>query len=357
MKINIYLILRLFLIATVILLGWYFSDILLYLFFAFIFSLIGKPVARAIHSIHIYKYRISYNTGTVLTMLLFISIILLAIFVIVPMIAREMNAIATVNYDELTVNLGILVEQVQNFLHQNGMIEPHETLVGMITAEIKNIVSFAAFSNVVGGFLSATGSFLFALFCILFFTFFFIKDDFTLDSIASVVFGKQPIVNVSEVSDKINKLLSRYFIGLSIEVFSMILLLYIGLLLFGVKGALLFAVFGGILNIIPYLGPIIGVTACCLFGTVDCLSIHEYHSVLPTIFSIAGVFLGANLIDNLLLQPIIYSQSIKVHPVEVFIVVIMAGTLAGITGMIIAIPVYTIIRTIALELVKFMNAK
>ncbi|MDR0815711.1 MAG: AI-2E family transporter, partial [Bacteroidales bacterium] len=202
-----------------------------------------------------------------------------------------------------------------------------------------------------------TGSFLFALFCILFFTFFFIKDDFTLDSIASFVFGKQQIVNVSEVSDKINRLLSRYFIGLSIEVFSMIVLLYIGLLLFGVKGALLFAVFGGILNIIPYLGPIIGVTACCLFGTVDCLSINEYHSVLPTVLAIGGVFLGANLIDNLLLQPIIYSQSIKVHPVEVFIVVIMGGTLAGITGMIIAIPVYTIIRTIAVEIVKFMNAK
>ncbi|MDR0713159.1 MAG: AI-2E family transporter [Bacteroidales bacterium] len=357
MKINIYIVLRVLLISTVVLLGWYFSDILLYLFFAFIFSLIGRPIARKISSVRIYKYRISYGIGTLCTMLLFILLLSLVMLILIPMLVGEMQTLAHVNYDELAVSLKIFLNDIQQFLHQNRMIDPNETVMDILTSEIKRFVSFTSFSNILSGFLSVTSSILFALFCILFFSFFFIKDDFSLEDIAMFVFGKQNLVNVKEISQKISYLLSRYFIGLTLEVFCMIVLIYVGLIIFGIKGALLFAVFGGILNIVPYLGPITGTATCCLFGMIDCVSINEFQAVLPTVVKIAGVFIVANLIDNLLLQPFIYSQSLKTHPVEIFIVLIMGGTLAGIIGMIIAIPVYMIIRTVTVELIGFMNTK
>jgi len=159
------------------------------------------------------------------------------------------------------------------------------------------------------------------------------------------------------VSEKINHLLSRYYIGLFIEIVSMITLLYVGMALLGVKNALLMAFFGGVLNAIPYLGPLIGVLGSCLFGAVDCLSASEYQAILPTVLKIGGTFVFANLIDNIVLQPIIYSKSVKAHPVEIFLVIIMGGSFAGIMGMLFAIPVYTMIRTIVIEIFNYVNTK
>jgi len=137
----------------------------------------------------------------------------------------------------------------------------------------------------------------------------------------------------------------------------MIILLYVGMAILGVKGALLMAFIGGLLNAIPYLGPLIGALCACLFGAVDCLAANEYHTILPTVLKIAGTFIGANLIDNIVLQPLIYSKSVKTHPVEIFLVIIMAGSFAGILGMLFAIPVYTMIRTIVIEIFNYVYTK
>jgi predicted PurR-regulated permease PerM len=71
--------------------------------------------------------------------------------------------------------------------------------------------------------------------------------------------------------------------------------------------------------------------------------------VVYVVFIVIGVFAAANLIDNTVLQPLIYSNSVKAHPVEIFLVILIAGSLAGIPGMILAIPTYTMLRVIAKE--------
>ena len=195
------------------------------------------------------------------------------------------------------------------------------------------------------------------LFAILFLTFFFMKDDIRLDRMLQPLIGEQHAIKLTVVSGKINRLLSRYYIGLLIEICSMITLLYISLAVFGIRSAFLMAVLGGLLNAIPYLGPLIGGIIACLFSIANCLSIGDYQSILPTLLEIAGAFLVANLTDNLVLQPLIYSKSVKTHPVEIFLVVIMGGTFAGVLGMLFAIPVYTMIRTIMIELFHYVNTK
>ncbi|MEZ5197758.1 MAG: AI-2E family transporter [Bacteroidales bacterium] len=72
-----------------------------------------------------------------------------------------------------------------------------------------------------------------------------------------------------------------------------------------------------------------------------------YEDIIPISTIIVGTFLVANLIDNMILQPLIYSTSVKAHPIEIFLVILMAGSLAGIPGMILAIPGYTVLRIIA----------
>jgi len=355
MKISINVVVRVFAVLLVLTLAWYFSNLALYIFLAFIFSLIGKPIAQRISSIKIYKHHIPYGISTLLTMMVFILFFVMILLFFVPMLTHEAQRIANINYDDLSRNMSYLLDNVQDFLYNNNLMDHNETLVGLVTVEIRDLASLTNFSSLLGGIMSATGSFLMGLFAVFFITFFIIKDDIRLDGLAQLLIGEQHTVRLTVVSEKITHLLSRYYIGLLIEIASMITLLYIGMAIFGIRGALLMAFFGGMLNAIPYLGPLIGVFCSCLFGAVDCLSVNDYHAILPATLEIAGVFVVANLIDNLVLQPIIYSQSVKAHPVEIFLVIIMGGSFAGVMGMLFAIPVYTMIRTIVIELFNYMN--
>ena len=64
---------------------------------------------------------------------------------------------------------------------------------------------------------------------------------------------------------------------------------------------------------------------------------------------ILAIMLTAQLIDNFIYQPLIYSTSIKAHPLEIFIVLLMAGHIGGTIGMLVAVPAYTIVRVIAIR--------
>jgi len=359
MKVNINssLLLRVCAILLVLALGWYFSGLVLYIFLAFVFSLIGKPIAQLFHRIKIYKYRIPYGVSAFLTMLVFILFVVLIFRFFVPMLTREAKVFAGINYDDLSRNLSYLLDNVQDFLYSNNLMAEHETLVGLVTENIKDFANLTNFSNLLGGVVSATGSFLMGLFAVFFLTFFFIKDDIRLEGLAQFFFDEKHADRLTVVSEKINTLLSRYFIGLLVEIATMIILLYIGMAIFGIRAALLMAFFGGMLNAIPYLGPLIGVLCSCLFGAVNCLSVNDYQAIMPVMLEIGGTFIVANLIDNIVLQPLIYSQSVKAHPVEIFLVIIMGGSFAGILGMLFAIPVYTMLRTIVVEIFNYVKTK
>jgi len=355
--INLKILLQICSIILFLLLAWHFFDLLIYVFIAFIFSLIGKPIAKTINRIKIFQFSIPYWLCTLFTMSVFVLCIVMTFVFFVPVLSKETQRFAAINYDDLAQNLSFLLNNVQAFLLSNNLIDQHETLVGLVTNEIKNFANFTNFSNIVGGLMSATGSFLMGVFAVFFLTFFFMKDDIRLVGVAQLFFDEKHADRLTFVAEKINKLLSRYFIGLLIEVVSMITLLYIGMALFGIKGAFLMAFLGGTLNAIPYLGPLIGVLCSCLFGAVDCLAANEYQDILPTVLKIAGTFVAANIIDNIVLQPIIYSRSVKAHPVEIFLVIIMGGSIAGIPGMLFAIPVYTMIRTIIIEIFKYVKSQ
>jgi predicted PurR-regulated permease PerM len=93
-----------------------------------------------------------------------------------------------------------------------------------------------------------------------------------------------------------------------------------------------------------------------MFGAADCIAVSKYGDIAPTLLKITGTFAVANLIDNIVLQPLIHSNSVKAHPIEIFLVIIMGGTLAGIAGMFFAIPVYTMLRTTVIELFKYVQS-
>jgi len=357
LKISYNLIFRICALIGLIVFAYIFPDIILYFFLAFICTLIGKPIAAAIGKIRIFKRTLPRSICTVLTLLIFISLMLLSILFFVPSLVKELKVLDNLDYNKIIANLNIFFNEVQDFLYEKNFLESNQTLGGVIESEIKKWVHADSISHMISGFVSSTSSFLFGLFVVFFVSFFFIKDNLRIENALQLFFNRKYVPRLTQVVENINHLLSRYFIGLVIKTAIMTLLLYIGFALFGVKGAILMALIGGITNIIPYLGPFIGWGIVIVFGLINCIGNGMYSDILPILVKISITFISANVVDNLVLGPVIYSQSIKAHPLEVFLVTILGGRIAGMAGMVLAIPVYTIIRIALIEIYHYVTEK
>ncbi len=126
-------------------------------------------------------------------------------------------------------------------------------------------------------------------------------------------------------------------------------LLSLGFYLVGFSNVLLAAAITSVMVILPYIGVIIGGALGLIIILTGYLSVDPSMDILPIILKFVIIFGIVKIIDDFVLQPIIYAKSVKAHPLEIFVVILMAGQMGGIIGMILAIPTYTFIRIIAKE--------
>src|SRR5690606_26486395 len=145
------------------------------------------------------------------------------------------------------------------------------------------------------------------------------------------------------------ELLSRYFIGLMIQTTIIAIIYFLLLLILDIKNALAIAIICAALNIVPYLGPLLGGVVLILVVVSNNLGVDFSTDLLPLLIKVIVGVAVAQLIDNFFSQPIIFSQSVRSHPLEVFIIIIIGGLLLGIPGMILAVPVYTTLKVICKE--------
>jgi predicted PurR-regulated permease PerM len=328
-------------------LGWYFSDILAYIIIAAVISLLGRPLVQLLQAVHIRKIKLNAAISAAITLLSFIFIVSLFVLFIVPLISDQANMIANIDNEAVSSYFATTIADIQQFMISYGFIDNSQDIMLMAEKQLSDFLDLAHFTNFFGQLLSATSGLLMGTFIVMFLSFFFLKEPQLLRSFILALVPEPYEDDVKLVMTDSRRLLTRYFLGILLELTSMMTLIGIGLTIFGVKNALVIGFLGGLMNIIPYLGPIIGATLGMVLGVISVLSLAQYDLVFVTLITILGVFAGANLVDNIVLQPLIYSKSVKAHPVEIFLVIIMAGKVAGIGGMIIAIPTYTVLRVLA----------
>ena len=350
-------------IAIIAFMAWYFLDIVAYILIATFLSLLGMPLVKRLRQIKIGKFKFPNAVCALLTLLSMLFIFFLFILIIVPLIIRQANVIATIDVDALLFYYQKPMNQLNEFLIQYNVIGSGETLAHYIESQISDILNLTEFTNFFSNLVSTTGSVFMGTFIILFLTFYFLLESNLSRRFVLLLTPDNHIDNMGRILSDSKILLTRYFHGVLVEVVIMMTIESAGLLIFGVPNAVLIGFLGGLMNVIPYLGPIIGATLGVVLASLSELSLGNYDMVPVTILTVLAVFAFANLIDNLVLQPQIYSRSTKAHPVEVFLVIIIGGKLAGIAGMILAIPTYTVIKIVAREfaqrmkLVKFLTSK
>lgn len=329
--------------------AWYFFNILVYIITAGVISLIGQPLVEALSKLRIGKIALPKSISALITIVILLGILVGMVFLFVPAISRQAQMISLINVDEVVNYFAGVINEMQSLLLTYDIINNDETLQSILDRQIRSVINVTDFSNIIAKMINASSVVFIGFFSIIFLSFFFLRDRHLLRSGILLFVPDRFQTEVQNVLHKTKIMLSRYFIGLIGELLIMMFLISIGLTLFGIKNAVFIGFIGGFMNVIPYLGPIIGAIVGAVLGISADLSVGLYDNAFSTALMVVIVFSVANLIDNWVLQPLIYSRSVNAHPIEIFIVILMAGSLAGIPGMILAVPAYTVLRIVAKE--------
>lgn len=334
---------------------WYFKSVLIYILVAVIVSLIAKPVFKLLQKLHIKNIRFPDWFLAAISLLIVIGILLGIITVTVPIVYGMLSGISTASINESVSGLSVPLHNLNEFLISTfpKLGQDYRVEVAVVE-EIQKLINTGTFTSIIGTTATFITNFGIGLFSVVFIGFFFIKDDGLFTRIVcALVPDKHEEMTEKAIAD-IGYLLSRYFTGVVIEVCGVGLVNFLGLYFIANMGfnvSIGIAFITGVTNIIPYVGPLIG--GC--IGTILGLTI-KYTSVVAIgldlgfwMFAVIliSIFCVTQLIDNFVYQPIIYSTSIKSTPLEIFIVLLIVGHMAGPLGMIIAIPTYTVFRVIA----------
>ncbi|MBW6490124.1 MAG: AI-2E family transporter [Lentimicrobium sp.] len=341
--------------VLVILFVWNFSNIVFYILAAAVFSVIGRPMVHFFDGLNFGRFKIPHVISALLSLIILLVLIGSFVAIFVPLIAQQARIIGNIDTQSLAAAFREPLLFIDSALQDLSILKEDENAQAAILFQLQSLVSVATFTDVFNYIISFTGAFMMAVFSILFISFFFLKDETLFYKSFMLFIPEKHTESAARILNEVKRLLTRYFLGLCMELAAMITLLTLGLTIFGVQNALLIGFIGGLFNIIPYLGPLIGATIGIVLGITSSLSLGTYTSLLPLSITIASVFAVSNLIDNMLLQPIIYSTSVRAHPIEIFLVIIIAGSLFGIAGMILAVPAYTVLRVILREFFSEMR--
>jgi len=328
---------------------WRFSFIIVWILIAAVISFIGQPMVRFFDKVHIRRWRIPHSLSTALSLILIVLMFFGMLAIFVPLIVNQAETIAKIDVNLLAKNLQGPLTYIDDEFHALGIIPDGQTLQDFIVVKAKSLVNIGSVTSVINSFFGVAGTVFVGMVSVLFIAFFFMKDENMFEETLLLFIPENHHEATRKVIADSKNLLMRYFIGVILEVLGVMTIIALGLWIMGVDNALLIGFFGGIMNIIPYIGPVIGALIAFTLGITGTLAIGAYQELLSVFAKLGGVLIVVNFIDNNILVPMIYSKSVKAHPLEIFFVIIMGGSLAGLIGMLLAIPVYTVLRVIAKE--------
>ena len=343
---------------------WMFKSVLAYILIAVVVSLIAKPVFSLLHKIKIKGKTVPNWLIAAISLILVTGCILAIFFLIVPLISSIVKNVSMTNIETTVRSLAAPLSDLNIYLRESfPKLGPDFRIEVAVGQEIQKLFNVTAFSSIIGSAASVLTDIGIGLFSVVFIGFFFIKDDGLFTEIVCALVPDRYEKTVEKAIDDIEHLLSRYFIGVILEVLGVALINFIGLWLIarlGINAALGIAFLTGIFNVIPYVGPLLGGA----LGTVLGLII-KYSSAVPVGLNLnflaftavlIAIFCFTQLVDNFLYQPVIYSTSIKSKPLEIFIVLLIVGNIGGPLAMIVAIPIYTVFRVIAFRFFRHIKA-
>lgn len=333
---------------------WYFSEILTYILIAAVLSLIGKPVVQALRRLHLGKHKLPGWVSALLALTCLAGVFFLFLFIFLPVFGEFAGIIGKLDVTLLEARLQVPLEKLNVFLEElfHNTLEPM-TVRGLLQAVLSPVIDLDGVEVFFTSFAGRTIRFFIGFFVVFFITFFFLKEQNMFTNMVASLFNDKNEPKARRALTNSYSLLNRYFIGIFAEITAVTFLNTLGwTFLCGIpfRFSLVMALLSGILFVIPYIGPLTGILGVLFTGFL-----HYYYAGTATLllgsFLLLTflVFLVTYIIDLLVFHPLIYAKSVKAHPLELFIVILAAAGIGGLRGMLIAIPVYTVLRVFAGE--------
>ncbi len=325
---------------------WYLSILVVYFITSVVLALIGRPLMEKLLKIHIRNKHMPEWTAAILVLIVFWLVVAAFIALLVPVVNTEIQILSSINVQEVLTRNHDLIKSIEDY---GRRLNIQEANVDYIKKQLTSYLDFSFIRDFLSSLAGKFGQIVMGAGSVTFITFFFLKDRNMPRNIINALTPDKYLTAIGNIMSETRILLSRYFTGLILQACIFSLMVWGGLSLFGIQNAILLGSLAGALNVIPYLGPIIGGTLGVLLGITANLHLDFQTELFPMILKIVAVFSAAQLLDNFLISTLIYSKSVKAHPLEIFFVVLIAGTLTGIMGMILAVPFYTFLRIVARE--------
>ena len=321
------------------------QTVLIYILFAIVVALIGRPIVQFL------KHRLKFpDTLAVLVVILFVLGLLVGLIMLfIPVLVEQGKNLSILDGESFSRNLKLIELEINKFLGRTPLAVDNMVDTQELKKEFIEGIEMSFIPKLLNGLLSVVSSFSLGLVSVLFISFFFLKDSKLVQNSLLALVPDSKEERLLHSIGKIKNLLSRYFLGISAQILVLFVIYTITLWLVGVKNFLVIAFLCAIFNIIPWLGPLIALVLMVLLTITSHLGSDFGTVILPDIGWVVFGFGISQLIDNLFSQPLIFASAIKLHPLEIFLIILMAGMLFGVVGMIIAIPGYTAIKVILKE--------
>lgn len=312
------------------------STVLIYIIVSIVFSLIANPVVLFLRN----KLKFKNILAVITTLFLFLFLVISFVLMFVPLIVSQGENLSLLDIPSLEKNYTELVQNLSIYLAKYN-IDFFKVLDSINFDSSLNFIP-----KLVNNLISILGNFGMGLASVFFISFFLLKDRISFFKTFKTVLPTNQKNKILLSLDKISHLLTRYFIGLLSQIFIIFLLNGIVFIIFGINNVFIIALLCAILNVIPYVGPLLGMLVASTLILISGISTDFIHTTLPTtLYVLIGMFI-VQLIDVNVNQPIIFSKSTKSHPLEIFLVILSSGVLFGIVGMIVAVPTYTVLKVI-----------
>ena len=328
---------------------WYFREVVVYILVSALLAIIGRPLVRLLCKAKVGRFEMPRWLAAAITLVLLWVVIGGLMSLIVPLVAGKIYELSSLDLRSALEGIEAPLAKLQNYITTTfAHTESQFSLSDVLVASFGRFLNYDTVNSVVTSIINMGMSAVIVLFSVSFITFFFLKEDGLFSAMVSAIFPDKYSENVHRAIEKVSLLLSRYFTGLLTESLIISVIIAVVLLLFGMQleNACFIAVIMGMLNVIPYAGPAVGAMASMFIGIVSPI---EGCTIAYTLTVLACTIAVVKGVDDFVLQPTIYSSKVSAHPLEIFIVILMAGSVGGIVGLLVAVPSYTVLRVFAKE--------
>ena len=297
------------------------------------------------------KAKLSKNLSVAAVLLFFIGMFIFFVSLIIPNLIKQMG--------QLIQNLPQFIKAVEDWTGQlfshplvkdldvQSYLDKMDLSLGAIVRKVINGVS-SGLGSFVGVFANVT----IVVVTVPFMLFYMLKDGDRLIPMIEKYLPAQSKDEILMLLHKMSQTISKYISGQAIECTFVAVGTMIGYKIIGVEYAFLFGIIAGITNMIPYVGPYLGL-APALFVTL--FSGHEkalLHAALACV-----VVLIVQQIDGNIIYPNVIGKSLDIHPLTIIIILLVAGNIAGLLGMILGVPFYAVCKTVFIHVYDMVQVR